>query len=64
MDRKQLLRASQIAVELFGDKRESWRVYRWLREGGLPGFRSGSTWYVPAEAYRAWRREKGLDPGS
>lgn len=55
-----LMRAREIANELFGDRSHSWRVYRMLNRGELPGFRTGSTWYIPREQYEEWKSERGI----
>lgn len=58
---KRLTRAKNIAVDLYDDKKEVWRVYEMLRRGEIKGFQSGSTWYVPVAGYEEWKRNRGIE---
>lgn len=59
---KKVLRVSDVATDLFGDPRQKWRVYDLIRQGKIPSLRIGKrTIYVPADRYREWKREAGIE---
>jgi len=60
--KKLVTRPKEISVDMFGDDRQTWKVYEWIRSGRLRGIRLGKrSLYVPTAEYERLKREMGIE---